>query len=52
MKIVLELRDTEIMIVRKDITEPNIIEVRDGLLIPALLSAGYHPDNINELFGL
>lgn len=30
----------------------DINTVRDELLIPLLLAAGFHPDTVNELFGM
>lgn len=33
-----------------DIDDLNLDQVRDEILIPLLLAAGFHPSNVNDLF--
>lgn len=51
MKLTLESDLTRVEVTSKTSGAETITDVRNELLIPALLAFGYHPSNVNDLFG-
>jgi len=51
MKITLEQPSyKKIIVIQSQSDDLTIMDVRDELLIPALLALGYHPQNVQDLF--
>ena len=51
MKIILEQPSyKKVVTIETEADDLTITDIRDELLIPALLAVGFHPNNVQELF--